>query len=89
MPTVAEAGVPGYDSGAWFGLVAPANTPKDIVNKLSKETARILKLPDVRDTLTSQSTQPLATGPQETARWLTSERERWAKVVKASGAKVE
>ena len=47
VPTVAEAGVPGYDSGAWFGLVAPAHTPKDIVNKLSRETARILKLPDV------------------------------------------
>jgi len=59
IPTVAESGVPGYDSGAWFGLVAPAHTPKDVVNKLSRETARILQLADVRARLTDLGAEPV------------------------------
>ena len=87
-PTVNEV-LPGFVTGSWQGILAPAKTPPEIIAKLNNEIARILKLPEVRDTLTSQSTQPLATGPQDTARWLASERERWAKVVKTSGFKLD
>ena len=84
-----EQGLPKVEAVNWYGIQVAAKTPPEIIAKLNNEIARILKLPEVRDTLTSQSTQPLATGPQETARWLASERERWAKVVKTSGFKLD
>ena len=87
LPTVAEAGVAGYDSGAWFGLVAPANTPKDIVNNLSRETARILKLPDVSVRLTELGAEPVGSTPEQFAAHIRAEIAKWAKVIK--GANVE
>ena len=63
IPTMAEAGVPGYVTVAWFGLLAPANTPRDIVNKLSAETARILKMPDVYARLTDLGAEPVGSTP--------------------------
>ena len=87
-PTVAES-LPGFVTGSWQGILAPARTPPDVIAKLNNEVARVLKLNDVREVLTSQGTTPLATGPQETGRWLTEEKERWTKVVKESGFKLE
>jgi tripartite-type tricarboxylate transporter receptor subunit TctC len=87
-PTVAET-LPGFVTGSWQGILAPAKTSPDVVARLNSEVARILKLPDVRDVLVSQGTTPLATGPQESGRWLAEEKERWAKVVKESGFKLE
>ena len=87
-PTVAES-LPGFVTGSWQGRLAPARTPPDVIAKLNNEVARVLKLNDVREVLTSQGTTPLATGPQETGRWLTEEKERWTKVVKESGFKLE
>ena len=87
-PTVAES-LPGFVTGSWQGILAPARTPPDVIAKITNEVARVLKLNDVREVLTSQGTTPLATGPQETARWLAEEKERWAKVVKESGFKLE
>ena len=87
VPTVAEAGVPGYDSGAWFGLVAPANTPRDIVNKLSRETARVLKLGDVSARLSDLGAEPVGGTPEEFAVHIKAEIAKWAKVIK--GANVE
>ncbi len=87
LPTIAEAGVPGYDSGAWFGLLAPAGTPKDIVNKLSAETARILKLPDVSKRISELGGEPVGSTPVEFAALIKSEIAKWAKVIK--DAKVE
>ena len=87
-PTVAES-LPGFVTGSWQGILAPARTPPDVIAKLNNEVARGLKLNDVREVLTSQGTTPLATGPQETGRWLTEEKERWTKVVKESGFKLE
>ena len=87
LPTVAEAGVAGYDSGAWFGLVAPAHTPKDIVNKLARETARILKLPDVSTRLTELGAEPVGSTPEQFAAHIKAEIAKWAKVIK--GANVE
>jgi len=87
-PTVAES-LPGFVTGSWQGILAPARTPPDVIAKLNNEVARVLKLNDVREVLTSQGTTPLATGPQETGRWLAEEKERWTKVVKESGFKLE
>jgi tripartite-type tricarboxylate transporter receptor subunit TctC len=87
-PTVAET-LPGFVTGTWQGIVAPARTPPELVAKLNSEIARILKLPDVKEVLLSQGTTPLGGSPQETGRWLATERERWAKVVKDSGFKLE
>jgi tripartite-type tricarboxylate transporter receptor subunit TctC len=87
IPTVAEAGVPGYDSGAWFGLVAPAGTPKPIVDKLAAETQRILKLPDVRERISALGAEVVGDSPEEFNAFMKSELAKWAKVIK--DAKVE
>jgi tripartite-type tricarboxylate transporter receptor subunit TctC len=81
LPTVAEAGVPGYDSGAWFGLVAPAATPKAIVDRLAAETQRILKLPDVRERISSLGAEIVGSPPQEFTAFMQAERAKWAKVI--------
>ncbi len=87
-PTVAET-LPGFVTGTWQGVLAPAKTPPEVVAKLNGEISRILKLADVKEILLSQGTTPLATGPQETSRWLATEKERWTKVIKDSGFKLE
>ena len=87
-PTVAET-LPGFVTGSWQGILAPARTPPDVIAKLHGEIARILKLPDVKEVLVSQGTTPLATSPQDTGRWFASEKERWTKVIKESGFKLE
>ena len=88
VPTVAET-LPGFNTGSWQGIMAPARTPSEIIAKLNAEVARIVKLPYVRDVLVSQGTTPLPTSPQDTGKWLASERERWAKVVKDSGFRLD
>ena len=89
VPTVAEAGVPGYDSGAWFGLVAPAHTPKDIVSKLSRETARILKLPDVSARLADLGAEPVGGTPEQFAAHIKAEIAKWAKVIKDANVELQ
>ena len=87
-PTVAET-LPGFVTGSWQGIMAPARMPPEVVARLHAEITRILKLPDVVEVLVSQGTTPLATTPQDTGRWLASEKERWVKVIKESGFKLE
>ncbi len=87
-PTVSET-IPGFVTGSWQGMVAPARTPPQIIARLNAEIARILALPDVKETLTSQGTTPLPKSAQDTGRWLAAEKERWTKVVKESGFKLE
>ncbi len=87
-PTVAET-LPGFVTGSWQGVLAPARTPPDVIAKLNAELARIVNLPDVRELLLSQGTTPLPTSPQDTAIWLATEKERWTKVVRESGIKLE
>jgi tripartite-type tricarboxylate transporter receptor subunit TctC len=89
VPTVAEAGVTGYDSGAWFGLVAPATTPNDIVNKLSRETARILKLPDVSARLSDLGAEPVGGTPEQFSAHIKSEIAKWAKVIKDANVELQ
>jgi tripartite-type tricarboxylate transporter receptor subunit TctC len=81
IPTIAESGVPGYDSGAWFGLLAPAGTPKAIVDKLSDETARILKLPDISKRISELGAEFAALIKEEIA--------KWAKVIKDANVELQ
>ena len=82
MPTVAEAGVPGYVFDPWFGILAPAKTPKDMLNKLNREIARILQLPDVKERLSGMGADPVGSTPEEFGAFIRSETEKWARVVK-------
>ena len=88
IPTVSES-FPGFVTGSWQGILAPARTPPELIAKVNAEIERILKLPDVIAFLNSQGTTPIANSPQETRKWLTDERARWSKVVKESGFKLE
>lgn len=87
VPTVAEGGLPGYEATAWFGLVAPTGTPKDIVDKLNAESRRALDAPEVRKTLLAQGFELMGGSPADFEQFITSEIAKWAKVVVASGAK--
>jgi tripartite-type tricarboxylate transporter receptor subunit TctC len=90
VPTVAETpGLEGYSAGSWQGIIAPAKLPADIVNRVYNEVKRVIALPDVSEKLTAQGSRPQTKTPQEMGQWLASEKERWAKVVKESGYKVE
>jgi tripartite-type tricarboxylate transporter receptor subunit TctC len=89
LPTVAEAGVPGYDSGAWFGLVAPAGTPKAVIDKLAVETQRILKLPDVRERIGSLGAEVVGNSPAEFDAFIKSEMTKWTKVIKEANVELQ
>jgi tripartite-type tricarboxylate transporter receptor subunit TctC len=89
LPTIAESGVPGYDSVAWFGVLAPAGTPPAIVNKLNAEIIKVLKSPDVAKRLSSQGAEPAYNTPDEFSAYIKTEMVKWAQVVKASGAQVD
>jgi tripartite-type tricarboxylate transporter receptor subunit TctC len=89
LPTVAEAGVPGYDSGAWFGLVAPAGTPKAIVDKLAAETQRILKLPDVRERIGGLGAEVVGNSPAEFNAFIKSEMTKWAIVIRDANVELQ
>ena len=89
LPTISEAGVPGYDAGSWYGLAAPVGTSKDIVARLNAETIKVLKFPDVKQRLDGVGFEVLVSTPEEYAAFTRSEIDKWAKVVKASGARAE
>lgn len=89
LPTVAESGVPGYDVVAWYGLLAPAGTPRPIVLKINAEVKRIVELPDLRDRLSAEGAEVMASTPEQFAAYLKTEMVKWAKVVQASGARTE
>ena len=87
LPTIAESGVPGYDAVGWFGLVAPAGTPREVVAKLNGETIRIMALAEVRDRALATGAEPATGSPDEFAGFIATEIPKWERVVKASGAK--
>jgi len=89
VPTIEEAGVADFDVTAWFGIVAPSPTPRDIIAKLSQEIGRILDDAELRDKLTAQGAQLTYLPSDAFDRFLASEREKWAYVVRVSGAKID
>ena len=89
LPTVAEAGVPGYEFTAWIGMLAPAATPKPIVDRLNAEVTKVLRLPDVAQNLKSQTLEPMIMTPGEFSKRLKSDYDKYEKVVKLTGAKID
>jgi tripartite-type tricarboxylate transporter receptor subunit TctC len=89
VPTMQEAGVPGYEASVWLALLAPAGTPKDIVNKLNAEIAKLMNTPDTKKALYDAGVEPTPSSPEAMADYMVKEMDRWGKVVKDIGIKVE
>ncbi|MBS0335722.1 MAG: tripartite tricarboxylate transporter substrate binding protein [Proteobacteria bacterium] len=86
-PTVAESGLPGYESVSWYGVLATAGTPKPVVDRLNAEIRRIVATPEVRDALSNQGAEPVTDTPEEFAAIVKADVAKWARIVKATGAK--
>jgi tripartite-type tricarboxylate transporter receptor subunit TctC len=89
VPTMREAGVDGVEVSVWYALLAPAATPREVVNTLGNATMKAARAPDVRQRLVEQGAEPVGNSPEEFARLLREEVARWAEVVRISGAKAE
>ena len=89
VPTVIESGIKGFEVVGFYGFLAPAGTPKDVVNKLSDAFGQVLQMPDVRNRMVSQGADPAFLGADDFAKFLASEMPRWADAVKKSGAKLD
>jgi tripartite-type tricarboxylate transporter receptor subunit TctC len=89
LPTIAEAGVPGYEANNWYGILVPAKTPHAIVERLNREAVKILNTPAIKEQLFRQGLDASPSTPQEFSAYIKSETAKWSKVVKASGAKAE
>ena len=87
VPPIAEAGLPGYDTGVWWGFLAPAGLPARITAKLAKDCADVVKVPAVRERLFSLGATPIGSSPQEFADLIRSDYEKWGPVIKAAGIK--
>ena len=85
VPTVAESGYPGYEATNWYAYVAPAKTPKDIIDRLNQEIVRTLKTPETRDQLLSHGEEPSPSTPEELAKYIERETEVWGRVVREAG----
>ena len=89
VPTVAEAGVPGYEATIWLGFMAPAKTPKPIIDRLNAEITKVINRADVKEAWAKQGAVPMPMTPAEFDKYLRADIEKWAQVVKVSGAKLE
>jgi tripartite-type tricarboxylate transporter receptor subunit TctC len=89
VPTIAEAGVPGYEATIWLGLMAPANTPRPILEKLNTEVNKIINAPDVKETWGKQGAVPMGMSVDEFGKFLHEDIAKWSKLVKATGMKVD
>jgi tripartite-type tricarboxylate transporter receptor subunit TctC len=89
LPTLAEAGLPGFDIYTWWGFMAPAGTPKEIIAKWNAEVTRILNTPEMRAYFALQGAEPSPTSPEQFKALIESEIPKYAKIIKASGAKVD
>ena len=89
-PVVAETpGLEGFVTGSWQGVLAPAKTPPELVAKLQTEISRIIHLPDMKEKLSSQGADPIGNSPAEMAKWLAAEKDHWARLIKATGFRLE
>src|SRR3954468_19479611 len=89
IPTVAESGLPGFEVIAWYNMFAPARTPRAIVNRLNAEIVKALHQPDVRERLQALGVSPLSGSPDELGKYLKFEVDRWAKLIKERGIKLD
>jgi len=89
IPTVAESGVPGYEVSGWFGLLAPGGTPRPVVDTLYRATSAALKLPETQKQMLELGAEPGGNAPDDFARQIAAEIEKWKKVVAATGVKAE
>lgn len=89
VPTIAEAGVPGYEATQWYGILAPVKTPKSIVDKLNGAIAKGVQTPEVRERLSGEAAEPVGNTVEEFGTFIKSEIARWGPVVKASGARAD
>jgi len=89
VPTIAESGFPGFEAAAWYGVLAPAGTPKTVIVRLNGEIVRVLKMPDVKERLENVGFELVGGTPDAFGAYIQSEIRKWAKVVKASGVKAE
>jgi tripartite-type tricarboxylate transporter receptor subunit TctC len=89
IPTVAEAGVPGYDAGVWYAFLAPAGTPREIVSRLNTEIIRAAAHPDYKTLLARAAIEPIGSTPRELAKFMKAEIEKWAKVVRDAKVTVD
>ena len=89
LPTVAEVALPGYAVTTWHGLLAPAGTPRPVVQRLNAEAVKALQAPDLRERFASQGVDPVSSTPEQFAAFMKAELEKWRKVVAASGSKLE
>jgi tripartite-type tricarboxylate transporter receptor subunit TctC len=89
LPTVAESGLPGFEANNWYGLVVPAKTPKPVVDRLNKEMVAVLNQPDIKEVLFRQGLDAHPSTPEAFGKYIQAETAKWARVIKASGAKPE
>jgi len=89
FPTLSESGFPGFDTSLWFGLIAPAATPKDVVAKIHDDVVAVLRLPDVRERIASQGAEIVADTPAEFAAFIAAESAKYANIIKQAGVKLE
>ncbi len=82
VPTVSEAGIPGFENAGWFGFMVPAATPRPIIEKIQRDTARVLAMPDVKAKLAGVGMLPVGNSPSEFATAIDAESKRWAEVVR-------
>ncbi|MDB5924860.1 MAG: hypothetical protein JWN13_3796 [Betaproteobacteria bacterium] len=89
IPTISEAALPGYAVTTWHGFLAPAGTSKDVISRLSAETAKVLQSADIRERFAAQGVDPISSTPEQFAAMMKSELEKWRKVIAASGTKLD
>jgi tripartite-type tricarboxylate transporter receptor subunit TctC len=89
LPTVSEAGLPGYRVISWFGLLTPAGAPNDIVSRLQRELTATMRAPEVRDKLAGEGAEPMASTPEQFAAFIKSEIAQWVKVVREAKISAE
>ena len=89
VPTIAESGFPGFSAVSWFGLTAPAGTPKDVIQKLNEATAKAMNLPEMKQRLQAQGFVVVAGTPQQFSEFVQAEIAKWSKAAQVSGAQVD
>jgi tripartite-type tricarboxylate transporter receptor subunit TctC len=89
LPTIAESGYPGFEAGTWYGVLGPANTPREVVTKVHEDIVAVLRMPDIQEKLAAQGWDSIGNSPAEFAAIMKSDLEKWAKVVRAAGIRPE